>query len=96
MPEDLSTIVVVETANGDVKGYVKSTAVLRTFAALGVPWNALSAFLFVPRFARDAVYTLVATYRHRVFGTNGGRCALPDAVLRRRLTKNIPKELLAD
>ena len=37
MPEDLSTIVVVEAASGDVRGYVKSTAVLRTFAALGAP-----------------------------------------------------------
>ena len=86
MPEDLSTIVVVEAASGDVRGYVKSTAVLRTFAALGAPWNAMCAFLLVPRVVRDGVYAFVAKNRHRVFGTNGGRCALPDAVLRRRMT----------
>jgi predicted DCC family thiol-disulfide oxidoreductase YuxK len=94
MPEDLSTIVVVEAACGDVRGYVKSTAVLRTFAALGAPWNAMGAFLLVPRVVRDGVYAFVAKNRHRVFGTNGGRCALPDAVLRRRMTRSLPKELL--
>ena len=96
MPEDLSTIVVVEAASGDVRGYVKSTAVLRTFAALGAPWNAMCAFLLVPRVVRDGVYAFVAKNRHRVFGTNGGRCALPDAVLRRRMTRSLPKELVAE
>ena len=37
MPMDLSTIVTLECGGGNVRGYTKSTAVLRTFRFLGMP-----------------------------------------------------------
>jgi len=93
-PVDLSTIVVVEVANGTAVGYTKSTAVLRTFAALGVPWSVAGVLLFVPTVVRDGVYTFVAKHRLKVFGANGGSCVLPDAVARRRVGRGLPKQLL--
>ena len=96
MPEDLSTIVVVEAACGDVRGYVKSTAVLRTFAALGAPWNAMGAFLLVPRVVRDGVYAFVAKNRHRVGKRASPAVGPKHAVLRRRMTRSLPKELVAE
>ena len=48
MPEDLSTIVIIESVDGRPRGHVKSTAVLRTFARLGMPVALLAVFLAVP------------------------------------------------
>ena len=61
---------------------------LRTFLALGAPWSALLT-VAIPEFIRDGVYGLVAKHRYSVFGTNGGRCALPDAVTRRRIGREL-------
>ena len=95
MPTDLSSIVVVEVSpKGKAVGYVRSTAVLRTFLALGAPWSALYLTVAIPEFIRDGVYGLVAKHRYSVFGTNGGRCALPDAVTRRRIGRKLPAGLL--
>jgi len=95
MPTDLSSIVVVEVSpKGKAVGYVRSTAVLRTFLALGAPWSALYLTVAIPEFIRDGVYGLVAKHRYSVFGTNGGRCALPDAVTRRRIGRELPAGLL--
>ena len=95
MPTDLSSIVVVEVSpKGKAIGYVRSTAVLRTFLALGAPWSALYLTVAIPEFIRDGVYGLVAKHRYSVFGTNGGRCALPDAVTRRRIGRKLPAGLL--
>ena len=95
MPTDLSSIVVVEVSpKGKAIGYVRSTAVLRTFLALGAPWSALYLTVAIPEFIRDGVYGLVAKHRYSVFGTNGGRCALPDAVTRRRIGRELPAGLL--
>ena len=95
MPEDLSTIALVERdERGNLRGFVKSTAVLRTFETLGWPLALLAAFARVfPRPVRDAVYDVVAKHRRWIFGTNGGTCALPDAVLKRRIGRELPKEL---
>lgn len=93
MPEDLSTIVVIESVDGRPRAHVKSTAVLRTFARLGMPVALLAVFLAVPVLIRDAAYSLVARHRRAIFGTNGGQCALPDAVFRRRIGRPLPPEL---
>lgn len=47
------------------KAYTKSTAVLKALSLLPFPYSALSIFLIVPRFLRDAVYNLIAKNRHR-------------------------------
>lgn len=54
----------------------------------------LSVFAVVPRCARDVVYDAVARNRYRMFGTNGGACKLPDKVLRKRMGRSLPPELL--
>ena len=167
MPMDLSTVVMLECGGGHVRGYTKSTAVLRTFRFLGLPMVRLCLFFFVfsfhrrdgdvrkrlpsryvalataaeathhhlddttsrqstshvvslpslfllslsfslvvvqavlffigvlvPRCVRDCVYDLVARNRHRLFGTNGGVCKLPDKVIRKRMGRSLPSELL--
>ena len=48
--------------------YRRSDAVLRILRRLGRPWSFAIAFAIVPRFARDAVYDLVARHRHGVSG----------------------------
>ena len=78
MPTDLSSIVVVEVSpKGKAIGYVRSTAVLRTFLALGAPWSALYLTVAIPEFIRDGVYGLVA--KHPLLGVwderRGGRCS---------------------
>ena len=49
--------------------------------------------VLVPRCVRDAVYGAVARNRHRLFGTNGGVCKLPDKVIRKRMGRSLPPEL---
>ena len=49
--------------------------------------------ILVPRCLRDVVYNAVARNRHRLFGTNGGVCKLPDKILRKRMGRSLPAEL---
>lgn len=96
-PLDLSTIVLVEHANGEITGWTKSTAVLRMFQALGGAWSVVGVLgMVVPKVIRDAIYTFIAKHRIKIFGTNGGRCKLPDAVIRKRISRALPKELLGE
>ena len=96
-PLDLSTIVLVEHANGEITGWTKSTAVLRMFQALGGAWSVVGVLgMVVPKVIRDAIYTFIAKHRIKIFGTNGGRCKLPDAVIRKRINRALPKELLGE
>ena len=46
MPMDLSTVVMLECGGGHVRGYTKSTAVLRTFRFLGLPMVSETLFFF--------------------------------------------------
>ena len=106
-PMDLPTIVLVEhdaraeVAKDDrIKTHVKSTAILRALTALGLPLSTLgwAGLALVPRRVRDGAYDVVARYRHVVFGRKGegGSCALPDVVVRRRMGRKIPRELLGE
>lgn len=63
-----------------------------------VPWPPalLYVFVLVPRCIRDGVYGWVARNRLRLFGTNGGACRLPDSVVRRRMGRRLPPELLGE
>ena len=75
-----STIVLVEQG----KVYLRSTAALRIARHLGWPWTMMAVFLIVPRPLRDAVYSLVASVRHRLFGRTDA-CELPSDAIRQRL-----------
>jgi predicted DCC family thiol-disulfide oxidoreductase YuxK len=48
--------------------FLRSTAALRAFRFLRLPWPLLYAFILIPPFLRDPVYNLVAHNRYRWFG----------------------------
>ena len=62
--DDLESMVLVQ----DGKTYRKSTAALLIAKRLDGLWPALSVFLVVPRFLRDAVYDWIGRRRYRMFG----------------------------
>lgn len=72
-PQDGSTIVLLETG----RAYVRSAAVLRILAKLSIPWRLCLLFWVVPRPMRDAVYRIVARYRHRL-GHRTNACSVPN------------------
>lgn len=48
--------------------HVRSDAALKLMSLIGFPWALAAVLRVVPRFLRDAVYTLVARNRYRMFG----------------------------
>jgi predicted DCC family thiol-disulfide oxidoreductase YuxK len=71
--DDLKSLVLI-----DESGYfLKSSAALRIFRRLGLPWAALSIFLIAPCCVRDAVYDFIARNRYRWFGRKAV-CLLPN------------------
>ena len=77
---DPATLVV----EADGRAYVRSDAALRLATHLRAPWRWVVVARVVPRPVRDAVYRLVARYRHRIFGRPSA-CRLPSPALRARL-----------
>ncbi|WP_212004304.1 thiol-disulfide oxidoreductase DCC family protein [Chitinophaga sp. HK235] len=75
----LETFVLVQ--NGKV--YTKSTAALRVARQLPFPWRGMYAFIIIPRFIRDAVYSLIARNRYRWFGKKDS-CMIPTPEIRSR------------
>lgn len=67
----------------DGRVYERSTAALRIARRLSGGWPLFYAFLIVPRFLRDAVYSLIARYRYRWFGKSE-QCRVPTPELRAR------------
>jgi predicted DCC family thiol-disulfide oxidoreductase YuxK len=61
--------------------YERSEAVIRAVAALGGLWHLTRAGLAIPRFLRDAAYSVVARHRFRWFPPNAA-CRLPTAAER--------------
>ena len=53
-------------ALGRERVHVRSAAVLRVAAYLGLPWSLAGLGWLVPRVVRDAAYDLVARHRHRL------------------------------
>ncbi|MGH9740510.1 MAG: thiol-disulfide oxidoreductase DCC family protein [Candidatus Acidiferrales bacterium] len=75
--------IVVITKSGTT--LVRSDAFLHILSRLGGGWKILgSALRLVPRFARDAVYNLVARVRYRVFGMRSDLCPVIPPELRSR------------
>ena len=79
-PEDLSTIVMIESVDGGaVRGYTRSTAVLRTLRLLLAPWWLAYWFgVMFPRALRDLVYMQVRVssrvLRKKIYHTEVGWC----------------------
>ena len=79
---DLSTIMIKK----EKEVFTQSTAILHVLRRLGNGWQLLFAFILVPRFIRDGVYSFIARNRYRWFGRKT-ECLLPDEGLRRRVGK---------
>ena len=87
-PGELSTVVLIERANGsDPRASIRSTAVLRILAGLRFPWPVLSLARIVPPFVRDPLYRWIARNRYRWFG-RADVCSLPDPGLAGRFLEN--------
>ena len=78
-PDDPDTNAVV---HGGV-AYLKSDAALTVLGSLP-GWRWVSVLRLVPKPLRDAVYSLVATNRYRIFGKYD-ECFVPDAEMRARV-----------
>ncbi len=70
---ELTTIVLVD----DQGVFVKSSAILRVFKKLPMPWPLLYEFRVVPGFVRDGIYSFIGRNRYKWFG-RGESCYLPE------------------
>jgi predicted DCC family thiol-disulfide oxidoreductase YuxK len=73
-PSDLTTMI-LRTGPGAV--LVRSDAALTAAADLRGPWRWAAGLRWIPRPIRDAVYRLIARFRHRIFPAPAA-CLLPD------------------
>jgi predicted DCC family thiol-disulfide oxidoreductase YuxK len=64
--------------------FIKSTAVLKIGAYLGLPWSISIVFMIIPRPLRDMVYDVIARNRARWFGMTE-QCRIPDNETRGRI-----------
>jgi predicted DCC family thiol-disulfide oxidoreductase YuxK len=84
IPEDIDTVVYVDTSGGGERVYLRSEALLRAWAAVdpASPWRRLLAAL--PRPLADLGYRLFARTRYRLFGRYE-TCPLPTPPHRERM-----------
>lgn len=78
--QSLKTIIVI-TDDGQL--LERSDAALYVAGKLSGGWKFLNIFKIVPKFLRDGVYNIIATYRYTLFGKKD-QCRLPNAELRQR------------
>jgi predicted DCC family thiol-disulfide oxidoreductase YuxK len=71
LKEDLETVVLIQ--NNSAK--TKSSAALQIFKGLGGFYQLIIIFIVVPKFIRNAVYSLVAKYRKRLMKNQS--CIIP-------------------
>lgn len=67
----------------DDKVYIKSTAALKVVRQLKGACSWLYIFIIVPKFIRDAVYSLIAKNRYKWFGKKD-TCMIPTPALKER------------
>ena len=79
MPEEPDTMVLIDGP----RTLLRSDAALATTRHLRWPWPLARAAVVVPRFIRDAVYSLVARNRYRWFGRSEA-CRVPTPEVRAR------------
>ncbi|HBK71760.1 MAG TPA: thiol-disulfide oxidoreductase [Flavobacteriaceae bacterium] len=76
---DLDSILLIE--NGNI--YQKSTAALKISKHLNGVWKLSYAFIIIPKFIRDFVYTIIANNRYKWFGKKDS-CMIPTKELKAR------------
>ena len=69
---ELSTVVLIENN----KAFIKSSAILRIFKKLPLPWPLLYGLIVLPVFFRDGIYAFIGRNRYRWFG-QGQSCYVP-------------------
>ncbi len=79
---NLDSIILIE--NGVI--HHKSTAILKISRQLSGIWKLSYAFIIVPKFIRDFVYTIIAKYRYQWFGKKDV-CMVPSKELLNRFLK---------
>lgn len=77
--QNLKTVVLID----DDVVYYKSDAALRIIKQLKFPIKLLYVFAIVPKFIRNWVYSMVATYRYKIFGKKDA-CMVPTPELKSR------------
>ncbi|CAN5612211.1 thiol-disulfide oxidoreductase DCC family protein [soil metagenome] len=79
LPQDeLNSFILLE----DEKIYTKSTGALRVTKKLNGLWPLLYAFIIIPSFIRDAVYSYIAQHRYKWFGKKEA-CWIPTPELKK-------------
>jgi len=76
---DINSIVFIEGENL----FLKSSAVLHIFKALGGGWRLFYGFIIIPKFIRDFLYNIVARHRYRIFGKRE-TCMIPSPDIEKR------------
>jgi len=79
LPDNFESFILIHEG----KAYQKSTAALKLYNLLPLPWKWTQLFWIVPRRVRDAVYNFVARNRYKWFGKRE-QCMIPTPQLRRR------------
>ncbi len=83
VPEEVATVVYVETRDGDAKIYLQSEAAFRVASQLAGPARWLSWLGWLPRWLTDPVYGLFIRNRYRIFGRRE-TCLVPSPEVRDR------------
>lgn len=83
IPEDLETMVYVESGPDGERIHLQSGAVFAIVGELDGPWRLLAFLRWLPRPFSDACYRLFARYRYRIFGKLDA-CPVPDPSVRAR------------
>lgn len=76
---DFNSIIFIE----DGKIYQKSTAILKISRYLSGLWMLNYGFIIIPKFIRDAIYTVIANNRYNWFGKKN-ECMIPTKELKMR------------
>ena len=84
IPEDIDTLVVVDTGSGEERVQLRADAVLRIVETLPAPWCRLRVFRVLPVALLDLAYRVFARFRYRVFGRLDA-CRVPTAEERARM-----------
>lgn len=79
VPVQIDSFVLIENN----KVFLKSNAALRVCRHLKGTWKLLYLFLIIPTFIRDAVYSIIAHNRYKLFG-KGNSCMMPTPDIRER------------
>jgi predicted DCC family thiol-disulfide oxidoreductase YuxK len=84
IPDDIDTLVYVESDAAGERVSLRSEAVFRVLAELSSPWRHLAWLRLLPRPLTDWAYRLFARHRYRLFGRRDA-CVVPDADERSRV-----------